>query len=490
MIFPMRHLLWISALALASAAQAAPAWITHHNPAGFSLQLPDDWQVRSDIVTDIAIADARARATAFVRARLVRGNLTRWLSTEYASTEPGMREFRIEQVKSNGPDLADARIRYVNTQGIAKRGHVVAVRRGAMATLFIAAAPPAEWNASLPILARILDSVRFEAPKATGKGKSSEAPRLSYTQWVDPREQAFAVDLPAGWRNEGGLQRTTWNRRVAFSSTSPDGQAILFSGDANVPRMFILPNQITAQYGGGMNQSWGPEAQIVMQFQSAADFGTSLVQQRFRGQVTDTKERPDLVQIAQRNPLLTQGLSAVTAADVEFRLADGRFGVLTLVTFGTQVAGVGGNWWAEGVHGFIAPPARVLQTGAALAHLIASFQTNPNWATAERQHEGTMSRQWTEYLAYSAQLQQLTIENRWASDEARQRQMRDVLGGTVRLQDPQTGEVIETTARDRYYYRVNQPGQTEVVGTETDFNPAPQLDLRKLMQVGVDVPDR
>jgi len=477
-------------MALATVAQAAPAWVTHRDPAGFSLQLPGDWQVRSDRVTDIAVGDAQGNATALVRARVVRGDLARWLTTGYAATEPGMRELRTEQVKSNGPDVADAWIRYVNPQGTAKRGHVVAVRRGEMATLFVAAAPPAELNANLPILARILDSVRFEPPKAAGKNPAGAAPPLRYAQWVDPREQAFVVDLPAGWRQEGGLLRSTWNRRVAFTTTSPDGQAMVFSGDPTVPRMFILPNQTTAQFGGGMSNQWGPEAQIVAPFQNADQFGAALVQRRFGGQVTNTTPRPDLVQIAQRNPLLTQGLSAVTASDVEFRLADGRVGVLTLVTFGTQTPGVGGNWWAEGVHGFIAPAPRVAQTGAALARMIGSFQTNPNWATGERQHELRMGRLWTDYLAQSARTQQQAIENRWASDEARQSGMRGILGGTVQLQDPQTGEVFETAARDRYYYRVTQAGQPTAIGTDTDFNPAPQLDLRKLLQVGVDVPNR
>lgn len=101
-----------------------------------------------------------------------------------------------------------------------------------------------------------------------------------------------------------------------------------------------------------------------------------------------------------------------------------------------------------------------------------------------------MGQRWTDYLAYSAGLQRKTIESRWAADEARQRGTRDMLGGTVRLQDPQTGEVFETTARDRYYYRVNPADKPTAVGTDTDFNPAPQLDLRKLLQIGVDVPDR
>ena len=122
--------------------------------------------------------------------------------------------------------------------------------------------------------------------------------------------------------------------------------------------------------------------------------------------------------------------------------------------------------------------------------MIASFQVSPNWATGERQHELRLGRLWTDYLAASAKQQQQTIEARWTSDAARQRQVRDILGGTVRLQDPQTGEVIETTARDRYYFRANPGGQSTVIGSDKDSSPLPKLDLRRLLQVGVDVPDR
>lgn len=495
----MKPLLWAGILAMATmatmastatVAQAAPAWTTHRDPAGFSVQMPEGWKVGSDRLTDIAIGDAQMRAVALIRARVVRGDLAAWLKAGYAATEPGMRGYRIEQVKASGADVVHAWIHYTNAQGIPKQGRVVAVRRGDMATVFVAVAPPDELKASLPILARVIDSLRFEQPKTAVRSKADSAPPLQYAQWTDPREQAFAVDLPAGWRHQGGLQRTTWNRRVAFTTTSPDGAAIIFSGDSNVPRMFILPNQTTAQFGGGMSREWGPDAQLVMPFQSAGQFGAGLVQRRFNGQVSGTRPRPDLVQIAQRNPLLSQGVSGATAADVEFKLADGRVGVLTLTTFGSQGTGAGGSWWADGIHGFVAPAPRVAQTGAALARMIGTFQVNPNWAVGERQHERQMGQRWTDYLAYSAGLQRKTIESRWAADEARQRGTRDMLGGTVRLQDPQTGEVFETTARDRYYYRVNPADKPTAVGTDTDFNPAPQLDLRKLLQIGVDVPDR
>ena len=90
----------------------------------------------------------------------------------------------------------------------------------------------------------------------------------------------------------------------------------------------------------------------------AENFGAQLVRNRFGAQVTATRQRPDLVEIARRNPLLQRGPAAATAADIELKLRDGRIGVLTLTTFGgSGMAGAnaGTTWWADGIHGFIAP---------------------------------------------------------------------------------------------------------------------------------------
>lgn len=482
----------IGAIFFATAGSASALdWTTHRDPAGFTAEMPRGWQVQAQNVGDIAIGDPQARAVALVRARLVRGEFNRWLAQDYPRTEPGMRAFRVEQAQGGGsPDVVHAWISYTNPQGVAKRARVVAVRRGDMATVFVAAAPTEEIKASLPLLARVLDSVRFEPPRSMpAGGRQIALPPLPSMRWVDPRENAFAVDLPAGWHTQGGLQRTTWNRRVAFESVSPDGRALIFSGDPTVPRMFILPNDITARYGKDMHH-WGPDSLYVAPFQTAEQAGAYLVANRFRGQVTGTRPRPDLVELVRRNPLLQNRPAAATAADTEFRLADGRVGVVTVSTFGAVTPGVGGNWWAEGIHGFIAPPEYAAQVGLALGRMIGTFQVNPQWAVGERQHEIQLGKLYTDYLHYAQNLQQQTIAQRWASDAAIQAGRRDILGGTVRLQDPQTGEVFETQARDRYYFRVAQADRPTAIGTDVDATPLPQIDLRRLLQVGVDVADR
>ena len=473
----------------ANVADAAQ-WNEHRDAAGFTLQKPADWRVQSGNPGDIVVSDPQGRAAALVRARVLspRTELATWLQQHYAATEPGLHNVRMLRVESRSPQVAHAAFDY-GSQVFQGRASVIAVRHGDVATLFVAAAAREQFARALPDLTRILDSVRFGA---AGTPQAPQRPRdaLQFVHWVEPVEGAYSAELPAGWRTDGGLRRTTWNVRLAFSSSSPDGALQVFSGDATVPRMFMEPNATTASLGNREGVYSGPDGIMTLRFQRAEDFGATLARNRFNAQITGTRPRPDLVEIARRNPLLQNRVSAASAADVEFRLADGRVGVLTLTTFGAAVGQVGATWWADGVHGFIAPVNQTATAASALLRMLLSGRENPQWAAGEREHQQRMGQQFQAYMNWSRQLQQQTLEQRWLADDARQRGMRDILGGTVRLKDPSTGESFEAAAQDRYYFRVKGTQRPTALGTDVDAKPVSDLDLTRLLRIGTEVPDR
>jgi hypothetical protein len=112
---PLRAI-WVAAALSMVTGGADAQWSTYRDPAGFSLELPAGWQVRSNTLTDIAVSDAQGHASALVRARPTRGDLARWLGETYPRTELGMGQFRAEQIRSEGEDVALAWITYVNRQ--------------------------------------------------------------------------------------------------------------------------------------------------------------------------------------------------------------------------------------------------------------------------------------------------------------------------------------------------------------------------------------
>ena len=162
--------------------------------------------------------------------------------------------------------------------------------------------------------------------------------------------------------------------------TAPGGTTSIFGGDANVPSFFVFPTEISLSLGFREGEPTGPNGPIMLRFQEAGAMGPGIFQQRFgQAQVIAVRERPDLIELIRRNPLLQGSPPRMSAAEIEFRLADGRVGMMALTTSGAEVANLGGTWRVESIHGFIAPADRVSEAASALAHTFATSRENPQW---------------------------------------------------------------------------------------------------------------
>lgn len=155
----------------APAARSAPPgpWVRHDDAAGFSARIPLGWRVQASHWGDIAISEPQGSAAALVRTRSVApgADFSRWLQDAYAATEPGLHSVRLLDVQACSPELVRAAFDY-GSQVFQGRAHIVAVRDGDLAALFVAAAARAELVQCLPTLLQILDSLRF----APGPGRT------------------------------------------------------------------------------------------------------------------------------------------------------------------------------------------------------------------------------------------------------------------------------------------------------------------------------
>jgi hypothetical protein len=62
-----------------------------------------------------------------------------------------------------------------------------------------------------------------------------------WTRFTDPNENAFSIDVPAGWKVQGGMVRRSALDVSAFlRALSPDGSAMILMGDPG-PAAFRLP---------------------------------------------------------------------------------------------------------------------------------------------------------------------------------------------------------------------------------------------------------
>lgn len=473
--------------------QASGPLRLHRDPRGFSVMLPAGWRVEAPTPNEIAVLDPGTGAAALVRGRVAAGDLATWLARAYPATEPGVTQASALAVEPAGAEAARATFRATDREGRQLRAHAVAVRprSGDLATVFVAAAPEASFGNQLPVLASILDSFRFEAPPATTT-QPPPAARLDWTRWRDPQEAAFEVDIPQGWRPQGGMLRQHGYTRPTFDLTSPDGRIRLMVGDAAAPR-FIIPSPLLLSLGNAEGQPVrGSPGLVMLRFRPAAEAAADLATRRFgRIEVLGLRDRPDLAAFRRQNqPQGVPGTVAMlTAADLEFRVADGRLGALSLVTAGWDAPGLVGGWGIDESYAFLAPPELTGLAGAALARVVGSLRVNPIWLAAELRGQRADSEAWIAYLNRSAELRQSTLEQRWAVQGRQGREWRDAVGNVARLVDPQTREEIEVQRTGRYFFRSTIPHRPGVVSTETDWNPEP-IELRRMLEMGRDLPYR
>ncbi|MCC7417153.1 MAG: hypothetical protein IT176_08420 [Acidobacteria bacterium] len=472
----------------AGAGAAPPAgYVAYRDPAGFVLERPPGWTVDAPSVGQVTVADPSRRAVAMIRGRVARGDLAAWLAQGFPAGEPWIASTTVLATENVAGETARAAFRFADANGARIRANAIAVRRGEIATVFVAAAHEDAFAQALPDLAAILDSFRFVVPPASG----GAPPQLDFVQWVDPLENAFATDIPRGWVPSGGMvRRGLAGAKPILGVRSPDGRIELYLGDGSIPR-FIVPSQLITGLGyreGAVEPSSGS---VISRFRHAGEIGGDVVQGRF-GRVTllDRRDRPDLVELRRRmQPVLQGSITQMTGADIDFRTGDGRLGTLTITNSGWELPNLSGGWSVDDVYGFLAPPEATAVAGAALGRLLGAFRVNPDWFRQELGAQAQAQQQYMAYFQQSAALQQQTVSQRWATQDRQGREWRDALTNTVRLVDPQTNETFEVQGGSRYFFRNPNPQRPAVVGVDVDSNPDP-IEMRRLLQMGVDTPYR
>lgn len=462
------------------------------DPKGFAILRPSGWMVSSPGLAEIWVVEPGYRSFALVRGRRVRGDLAAWMQRGLMSSEPWVRQVTAQVVQPErtsvqGTRAARATYRIVDAQGARKRVQVVAVQFGEFATTFIAAAPDdrAQFEGALPRLAAILDSLRFAPARrggGGGGGGGNALATLRWMPWMDPVERSFTTEIPQGWGVQGGMTRNGSKPLVAYQVLSPDRAINVFVGHPGLVT-YVVPNQTIASLGGSPGVPIRP-------FTSAAQMGAEIANQRYGAvQVTGVRPRPDLAQQIRSGPAMGGSVNVADAADLELRLADGRVGAMTVSVSGNDVPGIAASWFVNHVYGFIAPPQQAGLAGGVLARMIGASRTNPQWFMVETRMNQIDTQRYLQYLEQSQAQQAQMVNARWNQQVQQVGAMNDLLGNTVQLVDPQTGERAQVTASSRYYYGANDPHipRDAVVGTDVQVNPDP-IQLRQMLQVGTDLP--
>jgi len=117
---------------------------------------------------------------------------------------------------------------------------VLCLMSGGAGTLYVIAGPRATFLRERPALVRILQNLAFTSKRAAGA-------QTGFTRFQDPKQGAFTVDVPAGWKVDGGtLQSSPFNTRSFVWVTSPDGSTVIRLRD---PAFSSVPNRQRSEPG-------------------------------------------------------------------------------------------------------------------------------------------------------------------------------------------------------------------------------------------------
>jgi hypothetical protein len=255
---------------------------------------------------------------------------------------------------------------------------------------------------------------------------------------VDPQEKAFSIDVPQGWKVNGGMFRFGLiDARPFVDMTSPDGRISVRVGDVTIPS-YNTPNP--------MLHSLHAEGPHVAPYATGDEFATRYGLARFSSMCRG-------VQVTKAGPLppkygrAAQGRVRVTAGAAGFTcMANGSpmVGFVYSETMLVQAAGpVASSWYVIALGSVLAPMAQGQMAGAILKHASESIALNPEWAKTQGQLIGQAT---TALLNVAEATRQATAEQQRRSQAQMKERARevdnfnDVLLGQAFTRDAQTGK--------------------------------------------------
>jgi hypothetical protein len=244
-----------------------------------------------------------------------------------------------------------------------------------------------------------------------------------WTTFSDPTEHAFQLQVPSGWRVQGGIERfSETNAQGWVTAMYPDGSTFLFLGDPSLPS-FEEPNPaMMIQEGTWIVSSVGA-AMPVMPYQPGPKFA-ALYAQKTLGKTCNkfsfirTSDRPSVSDRIEKNMAENSNFrppgervdSGLAIFNCEIKGKPYSAGVVAATVLLPLPSG-GGIWYAAAVYGFRTPRGREEAAEENAERLQTSFVTDPRWLATIRnaiQQRGAQSRAAAQQQAneFSEQLRQ------------------------------------------------------------------------------------
>lgn len=311
---------------------------------------------------------------------------------------------------------------------------------------------------------------------------------MAWSQFQDPYEHAFALDVPEGWTVKGGLFRLGYSdERPMVDLRSPDGSIEIRLGDVAIPS-YTVPNAYHAHEGEVYDL--GAQARlIVARYRTGPEFAVLYSQARFGKECRNPQ--PDAADAGMTVPdyLPQENATEASAGQIAWR-CETPGGARVAFAY-TKTALYQGIWQVPTLVSFVAPPEKAAAARTLALHCAHSLQIKPEWLEYQKRMDAEglqyqRMRQQGRIRDLEAQVQQFearmqamqrqvnAFEQHQAAQAAQVESFTNVLNGITPTTDPLTGERREVWTGPSSNYWVNGVG--EVVNS----NAAPAAGWRQL----------
>ena len=484
---------------------SADGWLTDKDAArGFLVTHPAGWTVHADghsILIQSQNHSQSVLAEGFNASpgETAQAHLTT-LAEERATLFPDAQMIDLTHQRSAGDEVSGV-FSYRATPEMG-RGRVLCSIVNGKGLVFVLAAPEKSFAAAQLTLTRIVQSLRFTVPtgSAASKGQSEAAQMAAVTQslhfvpWTDPREHAFQMEVPEGWKVEGGAFRFgPTDVRIAYEVISPDNAMSVLVGDPRLPSTFQAPNAFTQR------MHWRDGTHGLLHYMSAVEFNHWYLEHtadKVLDNLSVGQDHP-LPEVSRQQTAVAQQ-SAIGAAQVEVSVGITEFSgrsketgeqVTCIIIGSTQRTtrnmrtGEMTSWFARPVIlscNNDADKSRSQQTTfAVLTHMLQTYHEDPVWlnrrareiaqATGQAmQRTADRSRQITKNSEAARSASMGAYWGRVNADNERQRGFINYIGDRTDVTDG-SGASANVQGGSKHYYKNGQTGT--IIGTDSAYSP-------------------
>jgi hypothetical protein len=264
----------------------------------------------------------------------------------------------------------------------------------------------------------------------------AQAPKSDTPNWIrfdDPNEHAFSLDVPAGWKVQGGLvRRGPVDLSMFLRALSPDDAIMLILGDP-APAYFGTPGLGAGPKARPYLPGQGFARQYVEQSLPSVCSGLTFI---------TGSDRPDIASgpLAQGTPYARHDAGDVMYSCTHNGKPTRAYMVAGTYLYTSQMKAMPGSWGLNLLAGCLAPADRVDAAKKMVLHMLQSAKFDPAWNRKEQ----ALVDQATRNINAITAAQQRAFDSTLANAKAQQAAMRQEYNDFNNVQT-QTGTFVDSS---------------------------------------------